>query len=556
MKLKKFTYVCLLFLIFGQMFPNYTEAASNAKLSPALQQYLKKWNYPNIAFYYENLENGTSYYYNKNKGYYPCCTIKVKGIMNLYEGIRDGKYSDNAKMTFGAGDYHVGSGIVIHRSYNKQYTLAQLSEYAIRYSDNAAYIMTQKYMGRRLSYVTGSDERSISPSNAYGFLKRLYKFVQKKDKYSRDLLRYFKTTVYNNGIPAGIEKDYNVLHKGGDLPKLGVNHDIALIMNESPYILAIYTGPMGGYGRSNPFMAGLTRVIEQENRKIVTESDKKAAAKGKRLGIIKNGEISNIKAKRITEAEFVTALTKYISDEYKLKTKNYSTLVKKLGITDNAAPSDKIIITKEKAALYIDKAYGALNRISENNKISENETALKKMRVDKKKISDKNKKLKAGLKFARAEIKKLEKEQDTAADIISPNAIASEIKIEKLSKAKSKVADLNEIISENKAAIEKLNAEILIVKQNNKAIKEKIKDKNKKIDENYKAFKINEKIVDQSEFSKGYDKIAIKLLANDIIPASFDNFFRPKMKMNMVDAFKMMDKMMAALNKCYYRRKL
>lgn len=443
MKLKKIVGVCLLFFLFGHIFQSYVGAATDTKLSPALQQYMKKWNYPDIAFYYENLENGTTYYYRKNRGYYPCCTIKVKGIMNLYDKIRNGKYNENTKMTYMAADYHGGSGIIIKKGYNKQYTLSQLAEYAVRYSDNAAYIMTQKYMGRRLSYVTGSDERSVNPLEAKDFLKRLYSFIQKKDKYSKDLSRYFSTTIYNDGIPKGIDKDYKVLHKAGDLPKSGLNHDIALVMNESPYILNIYTGSMGGYSKSDSFMAGLARIIENENRSIVTKEDKKLIAKGKKLDIIKGKSDVDIKSKKITEKEFVTALTKYISKEYgyNVKKNNYIDLAKKLGILDRSY-SEKAILTKEKAAYYIEKAYIGLY----------------------------------------------------------------------------------------------------------KEIFEEYKDESTRLDKNYKKFDTKEKIADQTEFSKGYYKIAIKLLANNIIPEPSDNYFKPKMKMNIVDSFKMIDTMINVFN--------
>ena len=443
MKLKRIITLSLFFLFACQLFRNDVWADTNTKLSKSLQQYMKQWNYPDIAFYYENLENGTTYYYRKNRGYYPCCTIKVKGIMNLYDKIRDGKYNENTKMTYMPADYHGGTGIVIKKGYNKQYTLAQLSEYAIRYSDNAAYIMPQKYMGRKLSYVTGSDERSVSPVEATDFLKRLYGFIQKKDKYSKDLIRYFSTTIYNDGIPKGIDKDYKVLHKAGDLPKAGLNHDIALVMNESPYILNIYTGPMGGYSKSDPFMAGLAKVIENENRSIVTKEDKEIIAKGKKLGIINGKNNKDIKAKKITEKEFVTALAKYISEEYdyEVKENNYLSLAKKLGITDKVY-SGKNIILKEKAALYIDRAYRAL---------------CKEM---------------------------LEEDEDELA----------------------------------------------------------------RLKKNYKKFDGKEKIADQTEFSKGYYKIAATLLANEIIPEPLDNYFKPKMKMNIVDSFKMIDKMVEKIN--------
>ena len=162
------------------------------------------------------------------------------------------------------------------------------------------------------------------------------------------------------------------------------------------------------------------------------------------LFILINGKNNkDIKAKKITEKEFVTALAKYISEEYdyEVKENNYLSLAKKLGITDKVY-SGKNIILKEKAALYIDRAYRAL---------------CKEM---------------------------LEEDEDELA----------------------------------------------------------------RLKKNYKKFDGKEKIADQTEFSKGYYKIAATLLANEIIPEPLDNYFKPKMKMNIVDSFKMIDTMVEKIN--------
>jgi len=116
MRFKRFTLFVMMLLVFMTSFPMAAYAAqrSKHKITPEIEGYLKKWNYPDISFDYENLENGHRLYYNKGRGYYPCCTIKVKGILNLYDKIRSGEYDENK--IFNVYCYNVQPGVEIDYS--------------------------------------------------------------------------------------------------------------------------------------------------------------------------------------------------------------------------------------------------------------------------------------------------------------------------------------------------------------------------------------------------------------------------------------------------------
>lgn len=61
---------------------------------------------------------------------YFCCTQLSGGVRTL-----------NDTVTYTKSWYHGGSGIIRKNGYNKTYTVAQLIEYALKYSDNVAYDM-------------------------------------------------------------------------------------------------------------------------------------------------------------------------------------------------------------------------------------------------------------------------------------------------------------------------------------------------------------------------------------------------------------------------------
>lgn len=371
MRFKRFTLFVMMLLVFMTSFPMAVYAAQRTKhkITPEIDAYLKKWNYPDISFDYENLENGHRLYYNKGRGYYPCCTIKVKGILNLYDKIRSGEYDENKTFTYTAADYAKGSGIIVKKGIGKQYTLARLAEYAISYSDNAAYIMTQRYMGRNIINVTGPDERSITTEEAAGFLKRLYEFLQVKDKYTKDLTKYFTTAIYKDAIPAGLSKTYKVLNKVGDWPDYGMNHDIALVLSDSPYVLAVYTKDMGRESRSEAFMAGLAEIIDKENESYVSKSEKAIIKRSREYGLISADNDSSVKTKKITEKTFIRLLVKLMEneEEIELPKGNYLKKANEAGIIDREEFKPKAKITKEKAVKYLLNAYEALPGLRVND---------------------------------------------------------------------------------------------------------------------------------------------------------------------------------------------
>lgn len=67
--------------------------------------------------------------------------IKLPYVYFCCQQLSGGVRSLSDKVTYTKSWYHGGSGIIKNNGYNKSYTVSQLIEYALKYSDNVAYDM-------------------------------------------------------------------------------------------------------------------------------------------------------------------------------------------------------------------------------------------------------------------------------------------------------------------------------------------------------------------------------------------------------------------------------
>ncbi len=211
-----------------------------------LSAMLKQYN--NLSLYYINAESGKYIAYRENVSYRSQCTIKAPfaryalSVMNNYGLTLDSAISlkSSQKYSFGTlKDYPAGS----------QFTLRQVFEHALLYSDNSAYKMLFEKFGnsgfnaysgslgvplRLGSYMFGS----VSAKDMAKYFVDIYHY---KGAYSDFLMDCLKESSYRSLIPYSIPK-YEVAHKygyGGGASS-GM-HDAAIVFAESPFILSIFS---------------------------------------------------------------------------------------------------------------------------------------------------------------------------------------------------------------------------------------------------------------------------------------------------------------------------
>lgn len=89
------------------------------------------------------------YTYQPDKMIYGASLIKLAYAVYACQQLDAGVHSLDETMTYTSSWYHGGSGIIRKNGYGKSYTIRQLLDYSLRYSDNVAYDM--------LIYLFGED---------------------------------------------------------------------------------------------------------------------------------------------------------------------------------------------------------------------------------------------------------------------------------------------------------------------------------------------------------------------------------------------------------------
>lgn len=112
-------------------FPEYAEMESIVKAFPR-----------ECSVLVYSIDGTVLYSYNADKKMSGASLIKLSYIYYCCKQLDKGVHSLDKTMTFTASRwYHDGSGIINYSGDNKQYTVRQLIDYALRYSDNVAYDM-------------------------------------------------------------------------------------------------------------------------------------------------------------------------------------------------------------------------------------------------------------------------------------------------------------------------------------------------------------------------------------------------------------------------------
>lgn len=102
---------------------------------------LVKANPYNCEVVVYSLDYGELYAYKKNIMMEGASLIKLPYAYFVCKQLSNGVRSLDETITYTSSWYHGGSGVIRTYGYGKQYTIRQLLDYAMRYSDNVAYDM-------------------------------------------------------------------------------------------------------------------------------------------------------------------------------------------------------------------------------------------------------------------------------------------------------------------------------------------------------------------------------------------------------------------------------
>ncbi len=223
-----------------------------------LEKAIKKGS-SNCSFIAIRLSDGASIAYNVRKQYRCASTYKAMVSLYIYKMAEAGNLSLDETMTYQRSDYYSGSGIIKSSSVGTKYTLRQLADYSVRYSDNIAFVMLQRYIedNKLIEFAKGlgcenyalmeSDWPNITALDAALWWAEIYKF-SKSSKLGSQLYGVFLNATHTI-IKDALGDAHSVAHKSGSISHYF--HDCGVVESEDPYILIMLSNNPRSSSTSN-----------------------------------------------------------------------------------------------------------------------------------------------------------------------------------------------------------------------------------------------------------------------------------------------------------------
>ena len=240
--------------------------AFKTELVDFIEEQKKKGLISEASIYFRDLKYGPTFGIDEYAQFSPASLLKLP-LMITYLGLSEDDQSVlETKLYF--ENINTGGGltqtIVPTQTIepNMLYTVAELIEYMITYSDNKSYYVLLEYLNQlspntQLLRDTFIDLGVIDPSNEFedtltvksyaGIFTQLYNstYFTKKETSER-ALEYLSRTDFNRGIVAGVPEGIPVAHKFGERinETTGIKqlHDCGIVYYpKNPYLICIMT---------------------------------------------------------------------------------------------------------------------------------------------------------------------------------------------------------------------------------------------------------------------------------------------------------------------------
>ncbi len=229
--------------------------------------------YNKCSFVAIRLSDGATIAYNANGTYN--CASSYKAFVSLYvfKQAAAGVFNLNTPLTYTSADYYPGSGIIKSSSVGTVYTLGQLADYSIRYSDNIAYTMLQRYINK--ADLAAFAQKLGCPS-ASSFAVTNWPVITAVDAalWWAEIYNFSKTSSYgaeyyniclnatNPIIKKALGGAHAVAHKSGSTSYYF--HDAGVVHSEDSYIIAFYShNPTNYTSENSSYAAPVIREIDK-----------------------------------------------------------------------------------------------------------------------------------------------------------------------------------------------------------------------------------------------------------------------------------------------------
>ena len=220
------------------------------KAEEDLKSYLGKYR---TSVGYKDLEMGYTFSYNENQVYYAASSVKILAVLYLYNEASKGNIDLETTLKYTTKDRWSASPEMSKVKFGTSLSLRTLSKYTLTVSDNTAYQMLVKYIGRKKiiefgksmgakrTFNGGDNFGNIDVHDALVYWTYVNDFINNNGELGQELKSYM-ISAEQNGL---ILEQYGVeaAHKYGEYSPF--YHDNGIVYSNHPYIVSILTREYG-----------------------------------------------------------------------------------------------------------------------------------------------------------------------------------------------------------------------------------------------------------------------------------------------------------------------
>lgn len=243
------------------------------------------------AVYFRDLNNGPWFGINEDDDFRPASLLKVPIMMYVFKQAEEDPQLLSKSVVYDGSDLERTQDITPGKSVVKgvSYTVMELVEYMIKYSDNKATAMIIKtvdpgkledllgLVGITLPSADRTESDFVSLKHYAAFFRLLFNASYNTDEHSEQALKLLTQTQFDNGLRAGVPQGIEVAHKFGEAVHTVTGekqlHDCGVVYYpKKPYLLCVSTKGTD-FERMEKMIADISRVSYQAVDRQVKEGE-------------------------------------------------------------------------------------------------------------------------------------------------------------------------------------------------------------------------------------------------------------------------------------------
>lgn len=265
----------------GTVTPSSPEYAA---LKKQIQDFLAARPGVTAGVYFKDVQTGKTFGINDAVPIKAASTIKLPVVLYLNELAAEGKVKWSERVAYvKANDWQDGAGILQFSAQDGDtYSLRVLSNLSITISDNIAYKMISRHLGRNniVAYMKSLGGQTVFPNGEnittardMGiYVQAVLDFARTNPELGNRLLDDMSNPIYHVGLPGKLPANIKVAHKEGDV--WGVANDVGVVFGSKPYVLTVLQKDITDLDQAFADIAQISKMVYDYQEQLAAQESK------------------------------------------------------------------------------------------------------------------------------------------------------------------------------------------------------------------------------------------------------------------------------------------